>query len=141
MLNWQRAFLFGLMLLWFSSVLANKPMAPDSIDGVITVSAKDVIELILNNSELIVIDSRHQDEYNKGHIEGAINVLNTDLTLDDLQRLTDNFLTPILFYCNGERCLRSSQSAIQAKKWGYQQIYWFRQGWIDWIDRQYPVEY
>ena len=141
MSNWQRIFLFKLILLCFCSVSVSKPMAPESLEGVTTVSAKDVIELILNNTELLVIDSRHHDEYNKGHIEGAINILNTDMTKNDLQRLTDNELTPLLFYCNGERCLRSSQAAIKAKNWGYQRIYWFRKGWIDWTNKQYPIEY
>jgi rhodanese-related sulfurtransferase len=141
MLNWQRTFLLGLCLFWFSSVLASKPMAPESIDRVSTVSAKDVIDLILNNSDLIVVDSRHHDEYSKGHIEGAINILNTDMTKEDLQRITENKLTPLLFYCNGERCLRSSHAASQAIKWGYQHIYWFRKGWIEWTNRQYPIEY
>jgi len=122
-------------------IFAAKPTAPEKIEGVIIVSAEETIELILNEPELVLIDSRYHEEYAKGHIEGAVNILNGDMTAVDLLRLTGGTATPLLFYCNGVRCLRSSHAAAQAVKWGYKHIYWFRLGWLNWLDKQYPVEY
>jgi len=122
-------------------LFAAKPLAPEKIEGVTIVSAAETIELILKQPELVLIDSRYHAEYSKGHIEGAVNIFNSDMTVADLQQLTENTATPLLFYCNGTRCLRSGDAASQAVKWGYKHVYWFRLGWLDWLDKQYPVEY
>ena len=116
-----------------------KPYAPKSIEGVKTVSAEEVVDLILSNPDLIVIDSRKEVEYRKGHIEGAINIINTRLKAEDLEQIAPNRSSAILFYCNGARCLRSSDSINKAKSWGYQNLLWFRGGWKEWVDKRLPV--
>ena len=116
-----------------------KPFAPETVPGASIVSAEQVIEMILANPSLIVIDSRKKTEFIKGHIEGAINILNTDLEPEDLEAITPDRATPLLFYCNGVRCLRSSDSISRAIDWGYTSIYWFRGGWKEWTDKRLPV--
>jgi rhodanese-related sulfurtransferase len=140
-LGQQQIFLLLVMFFYVGNAYATKPVAPESIDGVVSVSAAEVVELILSIPELVVVDSRYHEEYAKGHIEGSVNILNTDMTADTLDNFTGNLLTPVLFYCNGERCLRSSRAAKKAVTWGYKNIYWFRKGWLEWIDKQYPIEY
>lgn len=85
----------------FSSTLSagQKPYAPSSIQGVATVSAESVIDMILANPDLIVIDSRKKTEYQKGHIEGAINILNTKIKPEDLEKISPDKSGEILFYC------------------------------------------
>ncbi|MDH5387027.1 MAG: rhodanese-like domain-containing protein [Gammaproteobacteria bacterium] len=116
-----------------------KPVAPESIPGAITVSAEEVIELILINSDLIVVDSRKKTEYAKGHIEGSINILNTDMQHQDLEMVAPDKAKPILFYCNGMRCLRSSDAVAKALEWGYKNLFWFRGGWNEWTEKRLPV--
>jgi len=98
-----------------------------------------VIEKILANPELIVIDSRKKTEYLKGHIEGAINILNTKLQQEDLERIVPDKDREILFYCNGTRCMRSTDSIRKAKRWGYTNLIWFRGGWKEWSDKRLPM--
>lgn len=116
-----------------------KPYAPETIEGVRIVTAEQVIDLILTSPDLLVIDSRKKTEYLKGHIEGAINILNTQLTREDLERIAPDKSREILFYCNGTRCLRSSDSIKKAKAWGYSQLIWFRGGWKEWTEKRLPV--
>ena len=125
----------------FSSTLSaeQKPYAPEDIQDVTIVSAEEVIELILANPDLIVIDSRKKTEYLKGHIEGAINILNTKLKPEDLERVSPDKSNAILFYCNGLRCLRSTDSINKAKNWGYTNLIWFRGGWKEWTEKRLPV--
>jgi rhodanese-related sulfurtransferase len=118
---------------------ADKPTAPEQIDGVTKVSAEETIRLILDQSGLVVIDSRKAEEFTKGHIEGAINLLDTAMTRKQLAQHVNSPQTPLLFYCNGVRCLRSSHAATKAKKWGYKTIYWFRGGWVEWREKQLPI--
>lgn len=129
------------LILFFSSALLaeQKPFAPESIQDVIIVSAEQAIEMILDNPELVVIDTRKKTEYLKGHIEGSINILNTQLKREDLERISPNKSKDILFYCNGIRCLRSSDAIKKAKSWGYSKLIWFRGGWKEWTEKRLPV--
>ena len=128
-------------LMMFSSSLSavEKPYAPENIRGAISVSAERVVELILSNPDMIIIDSRKKTEYVKVHIEGAINILNTELALDDLETIAPDRTQALLFYCNGTRCLRSADSINRAIEWGYRNIFWFRGGWEEWKEKRLPV--
>lgn len=136
---YQKIIVCILLLFSFELAAEQKPYAPESIQGVSIVSAEEVIDLILSNPGLIVIDSRKKTEYLKGHIEGAINLLNTELQSEDLERISPEKSNAILFYCNGTRCLRSSNSINKAKSWGYTRLIWFRGGWKEWTDKRLPV--
>ena len=127
--------------LLFSATLPaeQKPYAPENIQGVTTVTAEQVIDMILANPDMIIIDSRKKSEYQKGHIEGAINILNTRLKREDLESISPDKSREILFYCNGTRCLRSSDAIKKAKSWGYNNLIWFRGGWKEWSEKRLPV--
>ena len=117
----------------------NKPFAPESIDNVVIVSAEEAIDLILNNPDMPIIDSRKKTEFVKGHIEGAVSILNTEMTEQDLEVVVPHKEAAILFYCNGERCLRSTDAIRKAKSWGYTNLIWFRGGWKEWTEKRLPV--
>lgn len=118
---------------------AERPLAPASVPGARTVTAEAVVELVGAQPGVVIIDSRRREEFDKGHIDGATNLLDTELTRKKLARLAPARDRPLLFYCNGERCLRSSNSARQALSWGYVNVYWFRGGWQEWTAKNLPV--
>lgn len=134
----MRLLMLPVFLLVFQ-VQAEKPIAPESIDGVTTVTAEEAIELILSHPDLLVIDSRRVEEYAKQHIEGAISLPDDEMTAATLGQLASGLNRPLLFYCNGIHCLRSSQAAAKAIAWGYPQVYWFRGGWLEWMEKAMPV--
>ena len=126
--------------LWLAlPAAAERPLAPASVPGTQLVSAEQVVQLIGAHADLVVVDSRRREEFDKGHIEGAVNLLDTELTRAGLARHAPTTGRPLIFYCNGERCLRSSNSARDAVEWGYRKVYWFRGGWQEWTDKQLPV--
>jgi rhodanese-related sulfurtransferase len=131
--------LFVGLLLCAATAWAEKPFAPDSVTGTTQVTAETVVDLANSLPDLVIIDNRYAGEFEKGHIEGAINLLDTHMQRADVAHLAARPDTPLLFYCNGERCLRSSHAAQMAVKWGYTRIYWFRGGWQEWLDKQLPV--
>jgi len=130
-----------ILLLLFSvaSVAREKPLAPEELAGARFVSAEDVVEMVLANPGMVVIDSRKRAEYIKGHIEGSINMLNTEMTLEKLAAVAPDRATILLFYCNGIRCMRSADAINKALTWGYTNIYWFRDGWRVWTEMKFPV--
>jgi len=130
-----------LLLLVNQLAMAEKPLAPESLDGITRVSAEDAVDLIVKTPNLIIVDSRKDIEYSKGHIQGSISLLDTNMTPDMLASHVPDKATPVLFYCNGERCLRSSRAAIRALEWGYERIYWFRGGWSEWVKKGMPISH
>ena len=139
--NLANKLIFFIILVLFSSILSaeEKPHAPEVIQGSIIVNAEQAIDLILNNPDLIVIDARKKTEYVKGHIDGAINMLNTKMKAEDLEKVAADKTRAILFYCNGTRCMRSADAIKKAKSWGYTNLIWFRGGWKEWTDKRLPV--
>ena len=135
----KKLLLLPLLFLFSLSAQAEKPTAPDKISGAKNLTAEQVVELILDTPDLIIIDARKSDEYIKGHIEGAINLINTNMTQQTLAAHMASKQTPVLFYCNGVRCLRSTDAAQKAASWGYSNIYWFRGGWFEWREKKLPV--
>lgn len=116
-----------------------KPMAPPAIDGAMNLTAEQVITLILTTPELVIIDARKRSEYIKGHIQGAVNLLNSQMDEATLSNYASNKNTALLFYCNGPRCMRSSDAVQKAISWGYRNIFWFRGGWSEWSEKRLPV--
>lgn len=128
-----------LLLLLCSGAYAEKPTAPQHINGATNLSAEQVVDLILANPDLVIIDARKKDEYIKGHIENAVSQMDTTMSKEILAELVPAKDTPVLFYCNGVRCMRSTNAAQKAISWGYSSIYWFRGGWVEWLEKQLPI--
>ncbi|MFO7594222.1 MAG: rhodanese-like domain-containing protein [Pseudomonadota bacterium] len=136
----MRLFILALLLVPVQSpAYAEKPMAPEHIPGATLVHAEEVVPLLLEQNGIVLIDSRKEDEYAKGHIEGAVNLPDTTMTPEVLATHVPGRDTPILFYCNGERCLRSSNAVTMAQQWGYRNLFWFRGGWVEWRRKRLPV--
>lgn len=127
------------LVLFSSNAMAEKPLAPEKLPGTIRVDAEAVVDLMVNTPNLIIIDTRRDIEFNKGHIQGSISMLNTTMTVEKLTKHVPDKSTPILLYCNGERCLRSSRAATFALDAGYKLVYWFRGGWNEWIHKGMPI--
>jgi rhodanese-related sulfurtransferase len=127
------------LLLTATSALADKPVAPEAIPGTRLITAEQLVELISTTPGLVIIDARRHEEYARGHIEGAIFMLDTDMTPEKLSSKVRSKNTPVVFYCNGERCVRSTNASNKAVSWGYKHIYWFRGGWQEWRSKGLPV--
>ncbi len=85
-------------------------------------------EIIDNNNDIIILDVRTEDEFNSGHIPGAVLIPDTEISDKAEELLTDKVVT-LLVYCRSGR--RSASAAQTLKDLGYQRIYDFG-GIIDW---------
>jgi hydroxyacylglutathione hydrolase len=83
-------FLFGFMLLSSSPAMAQFP----------NVSADELKAWMEGKRAVVLIDSRLPDEYQAGHIPGAINIPAERMKLE-AARLPKDKTTPIIFYCRG----------------------------------------
>jgi len=130
--------LLGLLLL-SGNVFAGKKEVPKFIDGTVKVSAEEMIELVESSPNLVILDSRKASDFQKGFIEGAISLPNTETDAGSLAKHLKSKSTPVVFYCNGIKCGRSVKAAEIALAAGYSKIYWFRGGMEEWEAKGLPV--
>lgn len=92
------------------------------------ITAEQAKERMDSGDELIVLDVRTQDEYDAGHIEGAVLLPNETIT-DTQPDLLPDLDAEILIYCRSGN--RSAQAALKLIAMGYTNVYDFG-GIIDW---------
>jgi rhodanese-related sulfurtransferase len=92
----------------------------------------------VSDDEYIFLDVRSTEEYNNGHIRGAVLMPVSDISerLSELPR--DK---PIIVYCNGSSCGRSEQAVIFLMNNGYDKVYNLTgNGIFEWQEKGYPFE-
>jgi rhodanese-related sulfurtransferase len=124
-----------LLLTWSTGGLAGK--TPENIPGVTKVTAEELINMIQEQTGLTVIDAR-MDDRQRGYIEGSISLPDVNTDCDTLDTVIPTKSTPAVFYCNGVKCGRSAKSVRIALNCGYKTIYWYRGGFEDWLNNDYP---
>ncbi len=102
--------------------------APMSIAGATSVDAKSVIALTESKPDLVIIDNRRAQGYANGFIEGAVRVLDTDLTEAVLASHVKTKATHVLFYCNGAKCGRAATATEMAVRWGHARVHYYALG-------------
>ena len=97
------------------------------------ITAEDAKKIMDSGEECIILDVREQDEYDSGHIAGAILIPYTEIENKAEEIIPDNKMQ-ILVYCRSGR--RSKIAAESLVKMGYTNVKEFG-GIVDW---QYGVE-
>ena len=126
------------LVLLSHAVYAEEELTPDQIAGTTKVSAEELINLAETLPDLIIIDARISKDRTHGYIEGSISLPNTKTDCNSLSQVIKNHNNPTVYYCNGPKCGRSVKSIEIALKCGYQNIYWYRGGFEDWKENDYP---
>ncbi len=97
--------------------------------------------LLFKNKEALFVDARYPDDYNKGHIPGAIN-LPSDMFDEYYPMVSDQIGIdqPVLIYCSGPGCDLGANLAATLKDMSYTRIMHFGGGFPAWQDGGHPVE-
>jgi rhodanese-related sulfurtransferase len=124
------------LFIWVSSVQANESI--ESIQGVTTVSAEQA--LALHQDGALFIDVRNYTEWMWGHIEGALHLdLRENFNEGYMSGKLDAHKTLVL-YCESPLCFRSAVASFLISMWGFENVYYFRDGYFSWLARDYPSE-
>ena len=100
------------------------------------ISESDFIEL--QDSDYTLIDVRTQDEFDLGHIDGAINLdFYSDSFQNDILSIPKN--ETIILYCRTNN--RSSKTATILKENGYREILVIRGGITEWVKKGNDINY
>lgn len=130
---------FTAFLLVFVFILSLSGCRSDNAQGTITTSANvmtgykqisqdEAKAMMARDDGHIIVDVRRQDEYDEGHIPGAILIPNESIDKERPKELPD-LDQIILVYCRSGR--RSKEASEKLAKMGYTNIYEFG-GIITW---------
>lgn len=92
------------------------------------ISQEEAVQMMAKDDGHIIVDVRRQDEYDAGHIPGAILIPNESIVSERPKELSD-LDQIILIYCRSGR--RSKEASEKLAKMGYKNIYEFG-GIITW---------
>lgn len=92
------------------------------------ITQKEAAEMMGKDDDHVIVDVRRQDEYEEGHIPGAICIPNESIGNTKPEQLPDTEQI-ILVYCRSGR--RSKEAAQKLFDMGYTNVYEFG-GIIDW---------
>ena len=87
-----------------------------------SISQDEAKNIMKTDAKCIIVDVRRQDEYETGHIPGAICIPNEEISKDKPAQLPDLEQT-ILVYCRSGR--RSKEASQKLANMGYTNIYEF----------------
>ena len=92
------------------------------------ITQEEAMERMALDDNHVIVDVRRQDEYDAGHIPGAVLIPNEEIGTEPPARLPDKSQV-ILVYCRSGR--RSKEAAQKLADMGYENVYEFG-GIIDW---------
>jgi rhodanese-related sulfurtransferase len=93
--------------------------------------------LKMQRGDVVVIDTREDHEWEKGHIQGAIHI-GRGVLERDIEREVPDIDTEIILYCGGG--YRSARAADALQRMGYTNVYSMAEGWRGWKHRELPME-
>ena len=86
--------------------------------------------------KMILIDTREDSEWSRGHIPGAIH-LGRGVIERDIEKAVPDKDAPIVLYCGGG--YRSALAAESLQKMGYRNVVSMDGGWRGWTEAGFPV--
>lgn len=92
---------------------------------------------LINKEEAVVVDVRGRDDYRKGHISNAINVLAADIKKGSFGELEKYKGQPLIVVC--ATGTSASDSAAQLNAAGYEQVYVLKEGVSGWSGDNLPL--
>jgi rhodanese-related sulfurtransferase len=86
--------------------------------------------------KIILVDTREDAEWARGHIPGAIH-LGRGIIERDIEKIVPEKDAPVVLYCGGG--FRSALAADNLQKMGYRNVISMDGGWRGWTEAGFPV--
>lgn len=135
----QVARMLSRIVLFFSVVshVALASESPEMVSDAITVSADEAQSLYEQGA--VFIDVRTRQEWDWGHVEGSHHFgLKSTFVLLYRDNVIDH-KTPMVIYGSGTHRVRATLASYLAVLWGYEEVYYFREGYFSWLSHDMPV--
>jgi len=113
-------------------------VSPMTVEGATTIDTAKARELF--DQEVAFVDVRKDSDWDAGRVPGAIHIELKKVYSADALGAEVAKAEPLVLYCNGESCMRSSEASAKAVEWGWNNVYYYRDGFPAWKAAGNPVE-
>ena len=130
-------FSLSIVFSFLSATVHAQDEAPEHINGVVTINTHQAKRL--HDIGALFIDVRPVQQWQFGHIDGSQHL---DLRGNFRQLLMPGILdkeTPIVIYGNSTYHMRGAIGSYLAALWGYERVFFLRDGYYSWLALDYPV--
>ncbi len=104
--------------------------SPLGVEGATTVQAATAKALF--DRGVAFVDVRSKEMWEDGHVPGAANLdLFGAFNEDNLLKVVAKD-QEVVIYCAGPGCKRSAKGCAKAVSWGFEKVYYFRNGYPAW---------
>ncbi|MFI8479387.1 rhodanese-like domain-containing protein [Pseudomonas sp. NPDC078700] len=110
---------------------------PETVAGASTVNVLQA--RVLYEQGAMFVDVRPQREWSWGHISGATH-LDIDKRFAELSTAGIPRGAALVVYCDSDVSPRSAEAVRKAVSWGYEQVYFFRDGYFAWQLLDFPLD-
>ena len=97
---------------------------------------RDTKKRIDAGEKFVLVDTREDSEWSRGHIPGAIH-LSRGIIERDIEKTVPDKNTRIVLYCGGG--YRSALAADNLQKMGYRNVISMDGGWRGWTEAGFPI--
>lgn len=130
--------MLAIVLTLFVNTVMAEGKSPENVAGSTKIDSSRAKQLF--DSGVAFIDIRRNSDWEAGRIPDAIHLeLKGNFTETSLSAEVGKN-EPLVCYCNGINCMRSSTCSEKAVSWGFTKVFYYRDGFPAWKDAGYPVE-
>jgi rhodanese-related sulfurtransferase len=97
---------------------------------------RDIKKRMDKGEKFVIVDTREDSEWARGHIPGAIH-LGKGVIERDIEKTIPDKGTTLVLYCGGG--FRSALAADNLQKMGYKNVISMDGGWRGWTEAGFPV--
>lgn len=116
-----------------NAMAAAEPPSPKTVAGATYVDVTAAKKLW--EAEAAFLDPRKQSDWDAGHIPDAVHFdIKNPAAFNEanIEKALPNKTAKVVTYCNGDHCSRAAHAAQHLVKWGYKNVYYFRDGFPAW---------
>lgn len=126
-----------LSIAWVALLVAVIVMTVKSkLSNIKEIARGEAIRLI-NKEEAVVVDMRNRDDFRRGHIANAFNLLPNDIKNGGFGELEKHKAQPVIVTCaNG---ISSRESAEHLMKAGFERVFVLKDGLAGWRGENLPL--
>ncbi|HSR54967.1 MAG TPA: rhodanese-like domain-containing protein [Alphaproteobacteria bacterium] len=101
---------------------------------------RERLQEMMDSEDVTLVEVLDEEYFRKFHLPDAINVPLSGNFEEEIQNAVPDKSAPVVVYCMDEDCDASPEAARRMEDLGYENVFDYEAGKVDWKDAGLPVE-
>lgn len=102
--------------------------------------SREQVKRKLDDGSATIVEVLGEEHYRKFHLPNSINVPIDENFDEHIQSAIPDKNAEVILYCHDKECNASPKAARRMEALGYQHVYDYEEGKVDWKDADLPIE-